>query len=83
MSQTDEPFDGSIKSWAKTTCDWASIHGLAWYNHIDNRVTKLATILLAIVSCIGLPLFLSYELLEYSQNYQVLTSGKNIQIVGG
>ena len=79
ISPTDQPYDGSIKSWAKTTCEWASIHGLAWYNHIDNRVTKLATILLAMVSCIGLPLFLSYELVEYSQNYQVLTSGKKIQ----
>ena len=71
----DEPFNGTIKSWAKTTCEWTGIHGLAWYNHIDNRVTKLATIILAIVSCIGLPIFLSIELYTYSQNYQVLASG--------
>ena len=71
----DQPRDGSINSWIRTTCDWTTIHGPVWYNRIDNRATKVATIILALVSCIGLPIFLSVELVLFSQNSEVLTSG--------
>ena len=69
-------FDGTIKSWAKTTCERTSLHGPAWYSHIDNQFTKLTTIFLAIVSFVGLPFFVSYEVFAFSQDYQVLTSCK-------
>ena len=73
-SVEDRPFNGTLKSWAKTTCEWTSLHGPAWYNHIDNQFTKLTTIVLAIVSYVGLPIFVSYAVFAYSQDYQVLTS---------
>ena len=72
---TNQPHDGTINSWIRTTCDWTTIHGPVWYNRIDNRATKAATIILALVSCIGLPIFLSIELVLFSQNVEVLTSG--------
>ena len=70
-----QPFNGTLRSWAKTTCEWSGIHGLAWYNHVDNRFTKVTTIILAVLSCIGLPIFLSVELYTYSQDYKVLAAG--------
>ena len=73
--RTDQPYDGTLKSWVQTTCDRTTIHGPGWYNRIDNRATKVATIILALVSCIGLPIFLSVELVLFSHNSEVLTSG--------
>ena len=71
----DQPYDGTIKSWIKTTCDWATIHGPVWYNRSDNRYIRIVTVILALVSCIGLPIFLSIELAVFANEFGVLTSG--------
>ena len=68
---------GGLHEWAKVTCDWTSIHGLTWYNRIDNYFIKICCVFLAIAAVIGLPTFLTTQVINFAYNEAILTSGEN------
>ncbi len=67
-------------SWAQRLCDWSSIHGICWFNRVDNNFVRLCCCCLAFAAAFGLPPFLAYQMLAFAHNLDVLNKGRRILI---
>ena len=72
-SKSQRSFD-EITRWICYLAGNTSLHGIVWYDRVENKFLKSMIFLITVLIIIGLPVILIGQILDYQDDKTVLTS---------
>ena len=72
-SKSQRSFD-EITRWICYLAENTSLHGIVWYDRVENKFLKSMIFLISVLIIIGLPVILIGQILDYQDDKTVLTS---------
>ena len=72
-SKTQRIFD-EITRWISYLAENTSLHGIVWYDRVENKFFKSIICFISALIIIGLPVILIGQILEFQEDKTVLTS---------